>query len=526
MDKLLSAEQAVAKIRDGVTVSWTTCGLIGFAEEIATALEQRFLSTGEPRGLTAVHDSGCGDGKTHRGMNHLGHEGLVARLICGHTGHAPKMGRLIAEDRIEAYLLPQGVLATLWRQIAGKKPGVITKVGMGTFVDPRLGGGKASARTQRDLVKLIDIEGEPWLLYKSFPLDVAVIRGTTADENGNVTMEREALVLEALPMAQAAKNSGGIVIAQVEYIAKAGTLHPKHVKVPGVLVDHVVVAQPENHMQTGVTAFNPALSGDVRIPLARFTPMPLDERKVIARRAALELQPGTLVNLGIGMPDGVAKVAAEEGVIDLITLTTELGTFGGVPVGGFDFGCAYNADAIIEHDQQFDFYDGGGLECAMLGMGQVDQDGNVNVSKFGDRVVGPGGFINISQNAKRTVFCGTFNAGGEFAFEDGRLRIVKEGHIAKFVQQVDQITFSGRYAASVGQPVRYITERAVFALEGGAVTLLEIAPGIDLERDVLARMQFRPRMPEPPRRLDAALFAERWGALRQQLQADQACAVS
>lgn len=519
MRKLITAAEAADKIRDGDTVCWTSVGLVGFCEEIAIAVENKFKETGHPRNLTLVHDSGCGDGRTHRGMQHLAYEGLVSRLVSGHTGHAKNMGKLIQEDKIEAHLLPQGVMVTLWRQIAGKKPGVITKVGMGTYVDPRLEGGKASPSTKRDLVKLIDIEGEQWLLYKSFPVNVAVIRATTADENGNLTMDREALLLEALPMAQAAKNCGGIVIAQVQYLAKAGTLHPKQVKIPGVCVDYVVVARPENHMQTGTTAFSPSLAGDIRVPASRLDPMPLDERKLVARRAALELIPGKLVNLGIGMPDGVARVAAEEGVIDLINVTTEIGTYGGVPIGGADFGCTNNADAMIEHDAQFDYYDGGGLDMTFLGMGQVDQVGNVNVSRFGTRFVGPGGFINISQSAKMAVFCGSFNAGAELAIRDGKLVIEKEGKIPKFLQQVDQITFSGKYAASIGQRVMYVTERAVFVLEADGLVLTEIAPGIDLERDVLAHMGFRPRIATPLKTMDAGLFQPTWGGLAAVLDA-------
>jgi len=314
MSKVISADQAAGLIKDGDTIAWTTIGMSYFAEQIAQALETRFLETGAPRNITPVHDCGCGDGKD-AGMAHLAHDGLVKRLVCGHTGQAPKMAQMVADERIEAYLLPQGVLATLWRQIAGHKPGVITKVGMGTYVDPRIAGGKVTSLTKEDLVKLIEIEGEEWLLYKSFPVNVAVIRATTADENGNLTVEEEAQISEALPMAQAAHNTGGIVIAQVKYLAEAHSLHPKDVKIPAALVDYVVVAEPENHKQTISTVYNPGLAGNTRVPLGAIPPMPFSERKLIARRAAMELRPDTLVNLGIGVPDGVASVAAEEGVV-------------------------------------------------------------------------------------------------------------------------------------------------------------------------------------------------------------------
>lgn len=514
MSKIISAAEAAGKIQDGDTVVWPTAGLIGFAEEIASALEQRFKDSGSPKNLTVAHGSGCGDNKSERGMNHLAYEGLTKRIICGHTGHAPRMADLIRDNKIESYLLPQGVLVQLWRQIAGNKPGAITKIGMGTFVDPRNGGGKASAKTTEDLVKLIEIEDEEWLLYKSFPINVGVIRGTTADENGNITMDKEALFLEALPVAQAARNSGGIVIAQVENIAKAGTLDPKRVKVPGVLVDYVVVASPENHMQTAITQYNPALSGQLNVPMSGLPVMPLTERKVIARRAAMELEPNTVINLGIGAPDGVASVAAEEGVLHMLTMTTELGTVGGMPAGGFNFGAAYNPDAIIEHQSQFDFYDGGGLDATFLGAAQIDKSGNVNVSKFGSRVVGPGGFINISQTAKEVVFCGTLTAGAEIEVRDGKVKVVKEGHTTKFVAEVDHITFSGSFSQSTGQKVLYVTERAVFTIDEGELTLIEIAPGLDIEKDVLGAMDFKPRISENLKEMRAGIFNEAWGELR------------
>lgn len=516
MNKVIDSQTAAGLIRDGDTVAWTTAGMCGFAEAVATALEARFLETGAPRDLTLAHSCGCGDGKD-RGMNHLGHAGLVKRLVSGHTGQAPRMGELIRENRIEGYLLPQGVLAHLWRHIAGGKPGVLSKVGLGTFVDPRLDGGKANTAAEEDLVKAVELEGEEWLLYRTFPVDVAVIRATTADERGNLSLEREALCLEQLSMAQAAKNSGGIVIAQVEYLARRGSLHPQRVKVPGDLVDHVVVAEPEQHMQTISTGYNPALSGDLKVPLGGIALMPLDPRKVIARRAAMELVPGGMVNLGIGMPEGVSSVAAEEGVSDLMTLTTELGTYGGVPASGGDFATSYNAEAIIDHGYQFDFYDGGGLDVCFLGLAQTDHEGNLNVSKFGDKVVGPGGFINISQNARKVVFCGTFTNGGNVAVEDGRLVIRQEGHRRKFVQRVDQITFSGRYAHETAKPVLFVTERCVFELIDGEVTLTEIAPGLDVERDILAAMDFVPRIADELREMPMELFQPHWGGLRARL---------
>lgn len=514
MAKVITAAQAAEIIKDGSSIVWTTAGLACFAEEVAMAIEKRFLETGYPRDLTIVHSCGCGDGKT-RGMNHFGYEGLTKRLISGHTGLAPRMINLILENKIEAYCLPQGVMAHLWRQTAGNKPGVITKVGLGTFVDPRLEGGKASAQTSEDLVKVIELDGEEWLQYKTFPIDVAVVRGTTVDEKGNVTMENEPLFLESLSMAQAAKRCGGIVIVQAQYLAKENTLEPQRVRIPGVLVDYVVLAKQENHMQTIGTVYNPALSGQSKMPLSKFPVLPLDERKVVARRAAMELLPKTVINLGIGMPDGIASVAAEEGISDMLTLTTELGTIGGVPAGGPDFGTAYNPEAIIDHESQFVFYDGGGLDAAFLGLAQTDSEGNLNVSKFGPKVTGPGGFINITQNSKKVVFCGTFTNGAEISFEGGKVTILKEGKNKKFVEKIDQITFSGRYASKTKQPVLYITERGVFTLEEGQMTLIEIAPGIDLEKDIFAAMDFRPRVSPNLKVMPSELFQAEWGQLKQ-----------
>jgi propionate CoA-transferase len=514
MSKVITAQQAAEVIKDGSTVAWTTAGLCGFAEEVAAGIEKNFLETGHPRDLLLTHSCGCGDHKT-RGMNHFGHEGIVRKIISGHIGEAPKLGQLVVENKIEAHLLPQGVLTHLWRQMAGKKIGVISKVGLGTFVDPRLQGGKVSEKTKDEVVKLIDFEGEEYLYYKTFPLDVAVIRGTTADERGNMTMDKEPLFLEALSLATAVKNNGGIVIAQVEFLAKAGTLHPKMVKVPGVLVDYIVLAKPENHLQTKITKYNPALCGDTKAPLAGIPPIPLDERKVIARRAAMELEPNSTLNLGIGMPDGVSSVAAEEGVAEMLTMTTELGNFGGMPAGGPDFPASYNSECTIDHPYMFDFYDGGGLDACVLGLAQTDKEGNLNVSKFGPRIVGPGGFINISSSAKKVVFVGTFTASGaEYKVEDGKMVIVKEGAIKKFVNTVDHVTFSGKYAAKDGKPVYYVTERCVFQLIDGEVTLIEIAPGIDLEKDILSQMEFKPKISPNLKEMPKEIFQPAWGGLK------------
>ena len=507
-NKVMSTEEAVRLIKDGDTIS--TSGFFGscFAEEIAIAVEKNYLSHGKPRDLTLFFPAGQGDYE-NRGGNHFGHEGLLKRVIGAHWGTMPKLYKLAVENKIEAYAFPQGPIVHMYRDIAAHKPRTITTVGLGTTVDPRNEGGKLNKVTKEDMIELIEFDGKEYLAYKTFPIDVAILRGTTADTDGNITMEKEALILEVLAMAMAAKNSNGTVIVQVERLAERGTLKPKDVKIPGILVDAVVVAKPENHVQTFGTDYNPSFSGEVRVPMEAIPPIEMSERKIIARRAAFELRPGHVVNLGMGVPEGIASIANEERILDQLTLTAEPGIIGGVPAGDWDFGAGANTDAIIDQPAQFDFYQGGGLDIAFLGLAQADEQGNVNVSKFGPKLPGPGGFIDITQNSKLVVYLGAFTASGlETSIENGSLKILKEGKIKKFVKQVEQVTFSGKYAISKGQLVLYVTERCVFRLTEKGLLLVETAPGIDVKRDILKQMDFEPIIDGNIRAMDKRIFEE------------------
>ena len=493
--QIVSAAEAVAAIPSGATVAVGGFVGAGHPEALTAALEKRFLETQSPRDLTLLYAAGQGD-RGERGMNHLAHVGLVSRVVGGHWNLAPKLGSMALANQIEAYNLPQGVICTLLREIAAKRPGVITKVGLNSFIDPQNGGGKMNARTTEELVERLTLDDETWLRYRAFPITVGFIRATSADRRGNLSMEREGLIGEVLPIAQAAKNHGGIVIAQVERIVDR-IPDPKSVRVPGALVDFIVVAEPAQHAQTFGEDFNEAYvtaaNGHRTLPT-----MPFSERKIIGRRALMEIRRDEIVNLGIGLPEAVAAIAAETGRLEEFTLTVESGPIGGVPASGLSFGCSHFPEAIVDQPAQFDFYDGGGLDIAVLGAVEIDAEGSVNVSSFAGRFAGVGGFVNIAQNAKRLVFCCTFTAGElEVAVENDFLRIVREGRHAKFVKQVQQVCFHGPTALANGQQVFYVTERAVFELTREGLVLREVAPGIDVAKQVLPLMEFTPAHSEP-----------------------------
>jgi len=507
MSKVIGPKQAVEKIKDGSTVAVGGFVGIGHPEEITRAIEEQFLAGEKPQNLTIVYAAGQGDGKD-RGINHLAHKGLVKRVIGGHWGLAPKMVKLAIENSIEAYNFPQGVITHLYRDIAAKKPGTITHVGKGTFVDPEISGGKINSRTKEDLVSNISIDGARWLYYRAFPVDVGLIRGTSADTDGNISFEKECGSLEMLAIAQAAANSGGIVIAQVEKLVKRHTLNPWMVKVPGIIVDYVVVAKKENHWQTFSQEYNPSLSGEIKTPGDAIPKMAADERKIICTRALQEIKENDVVNLGIGLPEGISMVANEKGVFGRMNLTVEAGIIGGIPAGGLSFGASFNPACIINQPSQFDFYDGGGLDIAFLGMAQADFMGNVNVSKFGNKLAGCGGFIDITQNTKRVVFCGTLTSGGlKVSYGNKKLKIISEGVHRKFINEVEQITFSGSYAREKNHEILYITERCVFKLCMGGIMLTEIAPGINLEKDILSNMDFKPEISRQLKIMDGGIFS-------------------
>ncbi|MCO5090351.1 acyl CoA:acetate/3-ketoacid CoA transferase [Bosea sp. (in: a-proteobacteria)] len=503
--QVISAAEAASLIESGdsVLVSGSGGGHC-VPEAILEAVEARFLEAGTPRDLCLIHAVGIGDRKL-KGAARFRHPGMLKRSITGALVDSPPLIELVQKDLIESYTLPQGVIAQLAREMAAGRPGLVTKTGLHTFVDPRQLGARQSPSAREDLVELLEVDGEEWLRFKPFPIDVVLLRGTTADEDGNISMEQEAIPGEMLSSAQAGRRLGAAVVVQVKRLAKRGTLPQRSVKIPGVLVDYVVV--DENQRQTYWSDYNPSYSGEMRIPLEGMRKLPFTERKIVARRAAMEIQPGAICNLGSGISTGVSAVAAEEGFLGEIVLSNEQGFIGGAPLTGPDSGAAQNYDAMVDQPYQFDFYDGGGLDIAFLSFAEVDSAGHVNVSRFGNTIVGIGGFVNISQNARKVVFSGTFTAGGlQIAVTDGQLRILQEGRSRKFVKAVEQICYNGSFARQQGRQAVFVTERAVFRVGAAGLELCEIAPGIDFERDIAAHMDFRPMVAADLKTMDARLF--------------------
>jgi propionate CoA-transferase len=505
MEKI-TADEAALLVQDGDAILISGSGG-GHAvpEALLAAVGRRFTATGMPRGITSVSVVGIGD-RAALGASHLAHEGLLKRAITSALVDSPGLVRLAAEDKIEAYTFPQGVLSQLMRDMAAGRPGLITKTGLNSFVDPRQQGARQSPRTPLDFVEVVQLAGEEWLLFKPVPTDVAFLRGTTSDEDGNITMEEEAVLGEMLAMAQATRRAGGVVVVQVKRMARANTLPPKQVRIPGILVDFVVV--DDGQRQTYATFYDPSYSGELRIPLEGIKPIPFGPRKVIVRRAAMEMFPNAICNLGAGVSTGISTIAAEESLLDAVHLTNEQGIIGGAPITGRDSGGGQNFAAMIDQPAQFDFYDGGGLDLAFLSFAEVDPSGNVNVSRFGDKIIGVGGFINISQNARCVVFSGTLTAGDlDIGWENGKTVIRREGRHKKFVPKLEQICYSAKLGRERRQLTIFVTERAVFRVGDAGLELIEIAPGLDLERDVIAQMGFRPHVVADLQTMDPRIFA-------------------
>lgn len=513
MNKLMKADEAVRLVQDGDTIS--VCGISGglTPEKLLAALGKRFSETGSPKNLTIVFPVAVGDGYEIKGLDHLAQEGMIRRLIGGSYTVArsseppPRIYEMIINNKVEAYNFPMGVLMHLHREIAAKRPGLVTEVGLGTFVDPRVEGGRMNEITRIDLVEIIEIHSRKFLFFPSFPINCAFIRGTTADEDGNITMEHEYSLSTGLALAMAAHNSGGKVIAQVKRVCAKGTLNPQLVRVPGIVVDAIVV--DEQQKQTTEIDYDAAASGEIRVPWDQIKVGPMsDVEKIIGRRALLELKKGNVVNLGFGLPSQIPHIAWEEGVFDKLVFTTEHGCIGGFPYSGIQFGGAINPWALLESPSQFDFIDGGGPDVVCLAFAEVDEKGNVNVTKlknFPHVLAGAGGFIDLVQNARKIIFCGTLTAGGlEIVVSHGRVDIRREGKHQKFVKRVQQITFNAEQK-KMGQVV-YITERAVFNLKPEGIILNEIAPGVNIKEQLEKRIGFNLKIAPDLKEMPAFLF--------------------
>lgn len=512
--KVIKKEDLAKIIKDGATI-----GLGGFGgscapDELMEGLQDSYSLTGHPAGLTVFTGVCTGDnGFSNQGCNRLTADGLIDTIIAGHFKNSRLMDRIVTENKVAAYTLPLGCVMHILRATAGGESGYVTKIGLNTYADPRVEGCAVNKRAKdqgKKLVSVVNIDGKDLLYYRSIPLDVCLIRATFADEAGNISNVHEGIRESLLDYALAAHNHGGIVVVQVEQVLQNGSIPPLDVVLNHTIVDYVVVSKPENHRQNfGVDRYHPELVGEYRIPVEKIEPIPLSIQKIIARRAVMELRPGIVINVGIGMPSAIGNIGNEEGIMSDITLSLETGPIGGVPKEGACFGSCINPESLYTVSDTFDYYNGGGLDMTFLGLAQVDASGNVNVSKFGPSSAGPGGFINITQNTPKVCFIGSFMAQkANVKIHDGKLEIIEEGRGEKFVSQVDQITFSAKTALKNGQKVYYITERAVFRLTSQGLELTEIAPGMDLEKDVLAHMKFLPLISKNLKRMDSRLYRE------------------
>lgn len=496
----ITAKEAADLIPNCSTLCTVGMTLVSASESILKAVEQKYLEKGEPNHLTLFHT--CGQSDRRDGIAHLAHEGLLDRLIGGHWGLCPPLMDMICKNQVEAYNLPQGQMANMFHSMALREPGKLSKIGLGTFVDPRVEGGKMNDRTRdkEDIVAVVTVDGEEYMQYKEVPIDTVIIRGTCADEAGNISTEEEAMVLEVLPAVMATKRFGGKVICQVKRVVKKGSLDPKRVTVPGVLVDAVVVCDDpiQDHRQTSSWYYDPSYSGQALAPEQGTSSVPFSVRKAIGRRAVMQLKKNAVINVGTGIPnDVIGPILAEEAVQDDITITVESGIYGGVPAGGIDFGISRNAQALIPHDRQFEYYTGTGIDFTFMGAGEMDRYGNVNATRMGPVAAGAGGFIDITSTAKNVVFCSTFTGGGiKVELDEDGFHLVQEGRFKKLVKKVQQISYNGKLAVERGQNMYYVTERAVFQLTKDGPMLIEIAKGADLQKDILDNMEFQPLIAE------------------------------
>ena len=525
---VLTAKEAVDLIKDSTTLCTIGMTLISASESILKEIERRFLEEGHPCNLTYFHTCGQASIGMPGGMTHLAHDGLLRRVIGGHWGQSARMMDLIAGNKIEAFNLPQGQMANMFHSMALKEPGKISKVGIGTYIDPRYEGGKMNQKTKDcgyDEVELVTVGGEEYLMYKEVPIDTLLIRATFADEKGNISTAHEAMVLEVLPAVMATKRWGGQVIVQVERIVKAGSLSPKEVVIPGVLVDAVVVCDNpmEDHRQTRSWYYDPSYSGQGLAPEQATEPIPMTERKAIGRRAMMELLPDQIINIGTGIPnDVVGAIIAEEGLGDDVMVTVESGIYGGTPLKTIDFGISMNAQALIPHDRQFELYNGTGIDFTFMGAGEMDQDGNVNATKMGPKAPGAGGFIDITATAKNVIFCSTFTGGGlKCEFSDEGVHIAQEGKFKKLVKKVQQVSYNGKIALANGQNMYFVTERAVFKLTQNGPMLIEIAKGVDLQKDILDQMEFKPLIADELKYTDTVIYHDGAVGLKEMIAANK-----
>ena len=501
-------------LKDEDTFGIVGMTLAGSPEEILKEIEASYLEKKSPKNLTFIHAAGISD--KVGGMNRLGHEGLLKRVIGSHWGLAPNMMELIANDKVEAFCMPLGVLAHLHNCVSRREPGLITKTGLGTFIDPRYEGGKMNEKTKalnEELISVVEIDNEEYLKYDYTKMDYLIIRGTYADENGNISTVDEACVQEVLPAVLATKKFGGKVIVQARQKVMKETIPAKEVTIPGVFVDYVVISEnpEENHRQSSGWFQDDTYSGQRKAAVTELDIIPLNERKVIGRRAMMELLPNSVINVGTGIPnDSVGPILAEEGMMDDIMVTVESGIYGGVPAGGMDFGISQNAVALISVTDQFDYYDGAGVDFTFMGCGELDEAGNVNATKMGKIAPGSGGFVNITSAAKNVIFCSTFMGKGlKVGFDEKTgVKILQEGQVSKVVKEVLQVSFNGKLANQRGQKVYYVTERCVFKINEDGPEIIEVAKGIDLQTDILDKMEFTPKISDNLREISTDIYKD------------------